>query len=563
MSEFKKLEDVPLKDAEFYGEAEDEPVRRERKEEAKEIELKQPRSLHKKQPEAQQPSLLSKLRMFVWGGKKKEIPPAQALMEAIKLRNVTAVNKLLEKIKPTDIDEVVDENGDTYLLAAIKWGDVQVVQKILAGGASVDAQNKRHGETVLQRAIAGGHKEIISLLLQSGADIHANDCSGGDALYQAVFQNDTATVHRLLKLGAKVRNYDRSDKNALHWAARNGNLGIVVMLLHGGADIQMRNDRGRTALHEAAAKGHAAIVSLFLQDEANIQARDAYFKAQKEYRKTWRALDQPLGEQEREELEQRIHQEWRDCAQRRDAYVPRMQDIHGRTALHQAAEKGHAAVVDLLLKDVLVDAQAQDAHGRTALHEAATMGHEAVVGALLCRKDMNVNMRNQWGETALHNAAQGGCGAVVGILLNHKPQDRELGEAGVDELDNQGRTPLYWAACRQNPECMRLLIAHGADSERVKGWSGFRIIGDLKGELLCDLERAERAVRMEKYWSGGAGEAKFAAVAFHAPPKSQPPAVAWNESTPLLPEDRAEDQSDQEELSAEDDAQKSCCVICC
>jgi ankyrin repeat protein len=51
-------------------------------------------------------------------------------------------------------------------------------------------------------------------------------------------------------------------------------------------------------------------------------------------------------------------------------------------ALYQAAENGHEAVVQLLLKH-MADVDAKTASGKTALYLAAGNGHEAVVNQLL------------------------------------------------------------------------------------------------------------------------------------------------------------------------------------
>ncbi|CAL1165608.1 unnamed protein product [Cladocopium goreaui] len=59
-------------------------------------------------------------------------------------------------------------------------------------------------------------------------------------------------------------------------------------------------------------------------------------------------------------------------------------DYMGRTALHWAAEEGHAAVVEQLISaGATVDAAGWNGRGRTALHWAAEEGHAAVVEQLI------------------------------------------------------------------------------------------------------------------------------------------------------------------------------------
>src|SRR5205809_1003504 len=81
-----------------------------------------------------------------------------------------------------------------------------------------------------------------------------------------------------------------------------------------------------------------------------------------------------------------------------------------RTALHLAAENGHGAVVQLLLKEG-ADIEAKDESGYTALSMEAKSGNKAIV-QLLLEEGADIASENNMGKTALHVAAEWGHEAV-------------------------------------------------------------------------------------------------------------------------------------------------------
>jgi ankyrin repeat protein len=123
------------------------------------------------------------------------------------------------------------------------------------------------------------------------------------------------------------------------------------------------------------------------------------------------------------------------------------------TALYVAAKNGHERVVQLLL-DYKADAEAKNSHGETALHRAAMNGYEAVVQLLLDHK-VDIEAKNDYGWTTLHNAALNGQGAVLRLLLDHK--------ADVNAKAYNGMTALHRAARRGHETVVQLLLDHKAD----------------------------------------------------------------------------------------------------
>ena len=79
--------------------------------------------------------------------------------------------------------------------------------------------------------------------------------------------------------------------------------------------------------------------------------------------------------------------------------------------MHWAAKNGHEALARLLLLEHKADVNARIGGGLTALHYAADRGHKAVVRLLLEHK-ADVDAKEGGGRTALHWATDRGHDAV-------------------------------------------------------------------------------------------------------------------------------------------------------
>jgi uncharacterized protein len=124
--------------------------------------------------------------------------------------------------------------------------------------------------------------------------------------------------------------------------------------------------------------------------------------------------------------------------------------------LVESARRGDAAAVRSLL-DAGEDVDAAEGDGMTALHWAAERGH-AEVAQLLLGASANVGARTRiGGYTPLHLASRGGHVSIIRMLL----------EAGADPraaTTTSGATPLHLAAASVGgAPAVEALLAHGAD----------------------------------------------------------------------------------------------------
>src|SRR5258706_710091 len=129
----------------------------------------------------------------------------------------------------------------------------------------------------------------------------------------------------------------------------------------------------------------------------------------------------------------------------------------GMTALHFAAERGDAAMTEILVyAGANVAAVTRIGH-YTPLHIASRAGNAAVVQALV-KAGADVSARTTTsGVPPLHLAASSGNAAVVELLLDHG--------ADVDAGESEwGQTPLMFAAAENRVAAIRLLLERGADA---------------------------------------------------------------------------------------------------
>ena len=131
-----------------------------------------------------------------------------------------------------------------------------------------------------------------------------------------------------------------------------------------------------------------------------------------------------------------------------------LKDESYRTPLVWAAERGHEAVVRLLIERDDVDVNIKGDFGETPLFVAAGNGHEAIVRLLIERNDIDVKARGIYGWTPLYVAAKNGHEAIVRLLI-------ERDDIDVDVKKNYGETPLFVAAWNGHEAVVRLLIERG------------------------------------------------------------------------------------------------------
>ncbi len=187
-------------------------------------------------------------------------------------------------------------------------------------------------------------------------------------------------------------------------AARSGQIPAVQALLAGRANVNMAMDDGRTALMLAAIHGDETLIADLLDAGSNVNARNE----------------------------------------------------SGFTALMFAAARGSVAAVSSIAARG-ADIEARNRWRETALMLAARAGDAEKVNALL-NVGANPEAVNQDGKSVLNLAAESGASPELLKLLLRRG-------AAVNQADNEGVTPLMWAAQRGDVESARALLSAGARAD--------------------------------------------------------------------------------------------------
>lgn len=302
---------------------------------------------------------------------------------------------------------------------------LKVVRALLEAGADPNARanptgGDNGGRTALMIAAERGQVEIARALLLAGASVHIKDTpslwgretgpGGLTALAYAVQGEHAEVVDLLLDAGAFAGARNLDGESPLFATTFNQDLAMAERLLAAGADAKAKDRYGRSVFDEAARSGNTPLTGLLADAGASAQDPRALVEA----------LNMAIFENKLDVAEDLLAREV-------DVNV---RSPSGTTPLFVAAMMGREALVRRLL-DLGADPDAGREEGDSTLARAATMGHVAIVRTLL-DAGADPKTRGEWGRTPV-----------------------------LELVHDYGRNPM--ASPGGVPECLRMLIAAGAD----------------------------------------------------------------------------------------------------
>ncbi|XP_061165393.1 kinase D-interacting substrate of 220 kDa-like isoform X1 [Saccostrea echinata] len=409
----------------------------------------------------------------------------QMLWEAIRKGDLTGTIGLLESGN-INLEER-DGNGQTFLMLACEFGELNIVRELLEAHVDPNAVDMDNWSALLYSA-KEGHLEIVIELLERGADIEHKDMCGWTALMWACYKGKYLVVQELLERGANCNIKAEMNMTCLAWAAGRGHTDVVKILIQKGAKVNTPDKYGTTPLIWACRKGYLEIVETLLNEGANTDVVGM---------NSWTALLVAAKGGFTEVVHQLLE------------YDPNVNavDKDGFTGLTIAAKEGYTEIAhDLLSKGAYVNIK--DRAGDTILIHAVKGGHIEVVRALI-DKYADIDEIGAEGKTALYWSVEKGYVEICKLLLNNDP-DLEIANKDED-------TPLLRAVRSRNEPCVRLLLDKGARVSAVdkRGDTALHISLRARSKRITELLlRNPRNSRL-LYRPNKAGETPYNIDAYH------------------------------------------------
>ena len=192
-------------------------------------------------------------------------------------RNATGETPIFPAVKansPSTIAELIKNGadsasrealGNTALHAAVRWNAKSAALALISGGTDPDSRNLS-GKTPLHDAVRLGIAELEKVLIDGGADLEARDLNGTTPLSEAVSAGSLGATERLLERGANPTTRNMQGDTPLHVCVASGRTDIAKLLLSIGASIHAENSFGISPLKSALATGQEMTNLLLTKD---------------------------------------------------------------------------------------------------------------------------------------------------------------------------------------------------------------------------------------------------------------------------------------------------------
>ncbi|KAL7302491.1 hypothetical protein TKK_0005135 [Trichogramma kaykai] len=296
-----------------------------------------------------------------------------------------------------------DLYGRMPLHYAVHFGDLEIVKMLLQQGANPNKPNAINS-TPFHIAVKKDKLQIAELMLKYNADPNLVTHKGSTPLHLAIRNNSHLMVQLLLQRGANVHAECSEERllRPIHMAVHNGNFELVVTLVQNGADVNHCTQLDETPLNIAVAFEHEAIAQYLVKKGANVHNEKD---------------DQMLLHMAVKVQNPRIIKLLLENGVNINIYS----DADGWTPLHCAINERDHEIIDMLINyRAMADQKELYGSQDTTLMMACNTGDIRIVRSIL-RGRPNIDAYNKWKQTALYLAAARGMKDIVTELMRWNP----------------------------------------------------------------------------------------------------------------------------------------------
>ncbi|KLI46273.1 ankyrin [Brachyspira hyodysenteriae] len=442
------------------------------------------------------------------------------LHRAIYNKDLNTVNVLLEN-ENIDVNSKLDMKvsidgwylgGATPLILASYIGDTNIVSVLLENNADIKAKDDVDGSMAIHMASANGNNDVVIMLLDKDpTTINDVDNRGNTPLHWAAMKDKPETVKLLMENGADIESKDADGWTPLHYAAAFSSLQTVQTLVDLGADKMSKTKDGNEPIYyargddvknylsgndniaregtpEDTLEGNETVVAdNNTADENNDTEETAAEETTEEETEVVITDVEVVDDNTQDMSDEEIVNTDLDVKQLellvavknndiialntliKEGVNPNFVDENGYTPLHLAVINNNLDTVEALLKYKDINKEAKLPYkatlnnwylgGATPLIVAAYVGNADIVYTLI-EAGCDIRARDDIdGAMPIHVASANGNDDAVILLLE---KDKTL----VNEADKNGNdTPLHWAAMKDKPSTINVLLKYGADTK--------------------------------------------------------------------------------------------------
>jgi ankyrin repeat protein len=411
-------------------------------------------------------------------------------LKAFVTKGLPGVEKLLQHGGSVEADT---PGGDTPLhYFRPEKSSQRTLDALMRHGAQWTVARKSDGKTPLHTCLEDHYSLDVDLLAPYITDWNIPDANGNTPLH-LLQERSESNVRKLVDLGADLSRRNHAGQTSLHLCRSKYDIKAFVAA---GADVESRDAKGRTILLISVRDGYGdeERVQHLLAHGANVHAVDfegngvlSHAIRSREGGKLWEPLlsagadpletnygGDTLFHRFMDRSSKLYHQSSNDGILERllqhKELSPTAQNHAGQTILHlRCRQPPRFGGSKILHEENLIErfpsktiealVEIPDNEGRRPIHDAVATSEYLV--AWLIDKGATLTALTHAQQSVLHIAAISKQSNTLGLLL----ETLTSSQRGIllDQQDNQGKTPLFYACLSGHLETVSLLLEAGAD----------------------------------------------------------------------------------------------------